>query len=129
MRGIRINFGAAGPRFDFSETVRDFEATVQNALVNVGTDLGSDPVFLDRGTDLKVDGAQGRMATRIWANHSSNFAALRTLAFLQQNDQSTNSWKLQSFTLQCQTLINTTAVLNVQAISEGGTVVGGLANI
>lgn len=129
MRGIRINFGEAGPRFDFSETVRAFDATVQNALVNVGTDLGSDMVFLDRGTNLKIDGAQGRMSTKIWANHSAGFAALRTLSFSQQNDQTTNAWKLQAFTLQCLTLVNTTAVLNVQAVSEGGTVVGGLANI
>lgn len=129
MIGIRLSFDDAGPRFDFSATVRDFDATVQNALVNVGTDLGSDPVFTDRGTNLKLDGAQGRMATKIWANHSSNFAALRTLSFSQQNDQTTNVWRLQSFSLQCSKLINTTAVLNVRAVSEGGTIVGGLATI
>lgn len=129
MNGIRINFSADGPRFDFTSTVRQFDSTVQNALVNVGTDRGSDPIFSDRGTDLKLDGAQGRMATKIWANHSANFAALRTLAFVQQNEMETNSWKLQSFSLRCEKLVNATAVLNVQAVSEGGTIVGGLATI
>ena len=129
MNGIRLSFNEGGPRFDFSSPVKQFDSTVQNALVNVGTDRGSDPIFLDRGTDLKIDGAQGRMATKIWANHSANFAALRTLSFIQQNDLETNSWKLQSFALRCEKLVNATAVLNVQAISEGGTIVGGLANI
>lgn len=129
MNGIRLNFGEDGPRFDFSRPVRDFDSTVQCALVNVGTSKGSDPVFVDRGTDLKIDGAQGRMATEIWSNHSANFAALRTLSFVQQNDMESNSWKLQEFTLRCEKLVLDTAVLAVQAVSSNGTVVGGLANI
>lgn len=129
MRGIRISFDEGGPKFNFGSVVKDFDATVQNALVNVGTDRGSDPVFADRGTDLKIDGAQGRMATLIWANHSSNYAALRTLSFVQQNDHPNNTWKLQSLTLRCEKLVQSTAILAVQAVSEGGTVVGGLANI
>lgn len=129
MNGIRLSFGEAGPVFDFRTPVREFYSTVQNALVNVGTSLGSDKVFVERGTDLKLDGAQGRMATKVWANHSANFAALRTLSFVQQNDQETNSWKLQSFTLRCEKLVLDTVTLNVQAVSAGGQVVGGLANI
>jgi len=129
MRGILINFDAGGPRFNFDAPVKDFEATVQNALVNVGTNRGSDGLFEDRGTDLKIDGAQGRMATQIWANHSANFAALRTLSFSQQNDDPNNAWKLQSFTLRCEKLVQTTAVLAVEAVSEGGTTIGGIANI
>lgn len=129
MRGILINFGPDGPKFNFDVVVKDFEATVQNALVNVGTDRGSDGLFSGRGTDLKIDGAQGRMATKIWANHSANFAALRTLSFSQQNDDANNTWKLQAFTLRCEKLVQTTAVLAVEAVSEGGTVIGGIANI
>ena len=129
MRGIRITFNEDGPRFDFSRSVRGFESVVQNALVNVGTDLGSDPIFTDRGTDLKRDGAHGRMATAIWANHSANFASLNTLAFIQQTDDETNPFKLQEFELRCEQVILTTAVLNVRAVSSLGQVVGGFANI
>ncbi len=129
MNGIRLNFSEGGPRFDFSRPVKEFNSTVQNALVNVGTALGSDKVFVERGTDLKIDGAQGRMATTVWSNHSANFAALRTLSFVQQNDQETNSWKLQAFTLRCEKLVLDTVTLNVQAVSAGGQVVGGQANI
>jgi hypothetical protein len=129
MRGIRLTFNESGPNFDFSTAVRRFDSTVQNALVNVGTDLGSDKVYTTRGTDLKRDGANGRMSTAVWANHSANFAALRTLAFVQQTDIETNPFKLQEFTLRCQTVILTTAVLEVQAVSTLGQVVGGFANI
>jgi hypothetical protein len=129
VKGIRINFDEQGPRFDLEEPVSGFDATVQNALVNTGTDRGSDRLFEDRGTDLKRDSADGKMATLAWANHTSNFAALRTLAFLQQHDQATNAWKLQAFELRCLEMDLTTVILNVTAVSDTGLVVGGLANI
>lgn len=129
MNGIRISFAEGGPRFDFRTPIKEFYSTVQNALVNVGTDMGSDKIFVERGTNLKRDGAQGRMATTVWSNHSANFAALRTLSFAQQNDQETNSWKLQSFTLRCEQLVQDQVTLAVQAVSAGGQTVGGLANI
>lgn len=129
MNGIRLNFGEAGPEFDFETPVKDFDATVQNALVNTGTDRGSDFVFVERGTDLKIDGAQGRMATQIWANHSAAFAALRTLSFAQQNDHENNTFRLQSYTLRCVALEQDRLVLQVTAVSEGGTVIGGAATL
>ena len=129
MRGIRLAFDEDGPRFEFSTPVSAFDSVVQNALVNVGTDLGSDPVFKTRGTDLKRDGAHGRMATSIWANHSANFAALKTLAFIQQTDNQTNPFKLQEFELRCDQLVLDKVVLAVKAVSSIGQVVGGFANI
>jgi hypothetical protein len=129
MRGLRLIFDDAGPRFDTDHYVQDLDATVQNALVNVGTDMGSDPWFTGRGTNLKKDGAAGRMATTTWANHAANFAALRTLAFSQATEADNNAFKLQDFTLRCESIKLATAVLNVLAVSVGGQVVGGLATI
>jgi hypothetical protein len=129
MRGIRIAFDEGGPRFNFSQPVGLFESVVQNALVNVGTNLGSDPIFKDRGTDLKRDGAHGRMATSTWADHSANFAALRTLAFIQQTDTKTNPFKLREFDLRCDQVVLDEVVLNVRAVSSLGQIVGGFANI
>lgn len=129
MRGIRLTFNENGPRFNFSVPVRRFESTVQNALVNLGTDLGSDRVFVERGTDLKRDGAHGRMATSVWANHSANFAALRTLAFIQQTDTPVNPYKLQDFSLKCEEIRLTRATLNVRAVSTQDEVIGGFADL
>ena len=129
MRGIRLDFSEAGPGFDLETPVRDFDATVQNALVNVGTDMGSDFVFATRGTNLRLDGAQGRMATEIWANHSANFASLRTLDFAQKNDHANNEYKLQTFNMRCRGVEQDRLVLQVRAVSEGGTVIGGEATI
>ena len=129
MRAIRIKFDDGGPSFDTVNVVKDFDTTVQNAVVNVGTDRGSDPWFSNRGTDLKMDGAAGRMATTTWANHSANFAALRTLAFSQATEAENNPFKLQDFTLRCESIRLTTAVLNILAVSVDGQVVAGLATI
>lgn len=124
MRGMRIEFGPDGPRFDTNTRVQGFAATVQNALVNIGTDRGSDPLFPDRGTDLKLDGVRGRMSTNIWAKSSGNFAALRTLSFLQQTETATNDYKLQTLDLDVKTFMPPFVELNVQAMSGSGQTVG-----
>lgn len=113
--------------FDFTGPSVDFDCTVQNALVNVATDQGSDPFFLDRGTNLKKDGAQGRMVNSAWATQAANFAALRTLSFLQQTDLQSNPFKLQSFILRCRQVAEQAVALEVQATSIDGTVVGIIA--
>jgi hypothetical protein len=127
MRGIKLNFNAGGPTFDFTAPAIDFGCTVQNALVNVGTDQGSDPFFTDRGTNLKKDGARGLMVNSAWATHSANFAALRTLSFIQQTELQSNPFKLQSFILRCQQVANQSVALEVQATSTDGTIVGIIA--
>lgn len=128
MRGAFLNFQhAGGPVFDFTKPVADFSCLVQNALVNVATDQGSDPIFPDRGTTLKQDGAIGRMVNTVWATQAANFAALSTLAFIQQTDVQSNSFKMQSFTLRCQQLSNQLALLAVQAVCTDGTTIGIIA--
>jgi len=127
MRGSKINFSEGGPVFDFSGPLIDFDCTVQNALVNVGTDNGSDIYFLDRGTDLKKDGAQGRMINPAWTTQSANFAALRTLSFTQQTELQNNPFKLQSLTLRCRQIAEQAVVIEAQAVCIDGTVVGVIA--
>lgn len=129
MRGIRINFAESGAVFDLTSYTKDFDCTIQNALVNVGTDRNSDPWFAERGTDLRIDGAHGRMATAAWANQSANFAALRTLSFSQNTEVDNNFFKLQKFTLRCQTIKLDTVELFVRAVSTTGQAVGGLATV
>ncbi len=127
MRGSKISFIEGGPVFDFSGPLIDFNCTVQNALVNVGTDKGSDIYFIDRGTDLKKDGTQGRMLNPAWTTQTANFAALRTLAFNQQTELQSNPFKLQAFTLRCRQVSEQAVVIEAQAVCIDGTVVGVIA--
>jgi hypothetical protein len=130
MKSICIDFASLdGPKLDLTKITSGFAATVQCALVNVGTDRGSDPVFPERGTDLKIDGARGKMATRTWSTQTANFAALRTLTFVQQNDVPANRWPLQKFVLRVDKQLHTSVDLSVEATAKDGTTVGGLATV
>jgi len=80
MTGVLIDFSGDKPVFG-SAKVEAFQAIVQNAMVNIGTRQGTDPLYTDRGTNLQLDAAAGRLIDLNSAAHSSNFAALDTLAF------------------------------------------------
>jgi hypothetical protein len=80
MKGIAIDFTGERPVFG-SGQVSDFGAAVQNSLVNIGTQQGSDPIYPERGTTLQEDAVAGRLIDLNSAQHSSNFAAVDTLAF------------------------------------------------
>jgi hypothetical protein len=67
------------------------------------------------------------MINSAWATHSSNFAALRTLSFIQQTELQSNPFKLQTFTLRCSQVTDQTVALEVQATSIDGTVIGIIA--
>ena len=85
---------------DFSSKVSGFDADVQNAMVNLGTDIGSDALMKDRGTRLLKDAVQGRMANLQWANNMANFAAMKTLVFSQKYDLANNATGLQTLQLK-----------------------------
>lgn len=124
MRGLRINFGPNGPVFDFSSPQVDFDTTTQNALVNLGTQAGSDLIFPDRGTTLQMDAAAGRMVNQSWANQTCNFAALAVLNFSQRTELQSNPFKLQDFKLTSISLSGPSAVLNVNSICVTGEQIG-----
>lgn len=128
MRGIKVNFSAGGASFDFSKPVKDFDVTVQNALVNVGTALGSDPYFEERGTDLLLDGVQGRMVNAAWANHAANFAALKTLVFIQSQDSASDPYRLSNFRLQALRFTGQTVELRAKVFAANGQVRGTVSN-
>jgi len=118
MRGVRINFNAGS--FDFTSPTRDFETSVQNALVNVSTDQGSDPIYPDRGTNLLLDGVSGRLINNTWANHSANFAAVQTLVFCQSVDDPADSHRLSNFTLSQAQIVGQKLTLSSQAVAADG---------
>lgn len=118
MRGVRINFNEGS--FDFGAPARDFETSVQNALVNVATDLGSDPLYPDRGTNLLLDGVSGRLINNAWANHSANFAAVQTLVFAQQVDDQADPHRLQNFLLANAQITGQKLTLEAKAVAADG---------
>jgi len=85
MTGVLIDFSGDRPGFG-TASVSGFQAVVQNAMVNIGTRQGTDPVFPDRGTNLQLDAATGRLIDLNSAAHSSNFAALDTMTFSRTTD-------------------------------------------
>lgn len=89
MKGVGLIFGETGPVFD-TQAVEGFAATVQNALVNLGTRQGSDPVFPERGTGLQADAAGGRLVDLMSAQHSANYAASDTVFFTRDFQEKTD---------------------------------------
>lgn len=129
MNGTRLTFEEGGPAFDFSGVATGLEATLQNALVNIGTQLGSDPVYPERGTDLVRDGARGRLMTSMWATHSVNFATMQTLSFLQNTDRRNNPTRLKTLRMQIEDFSAGAIKLRVQGTSADGQIRGTLLNI
>lgn len=130
MRGIRLEFDDNGPSFDFSKPLFDFETTVQNALVNIGTARGSDPIYGDdRGTDLLLDAVSGRMVNNAWANHAANFAAVSTLVFSQRVDPAGDPHGLREFRLKNAKITGQKLELSAQAVAADGEIRGVIAEL
>lgn len=126
MRGIGLIFTADGARFQFDRPLNGFVATVQNALVNLGTKRGSDPWFPLRGTKLQQDGAQGRMINPAWAQQSADFASLHTTAFVRASG---GSPALQRLSLTVMQLAEQRVTFRVAAESETGETVRSMATL
>lgn len=69
-----------------SSRVEGMRAVVQNALVNLLTDLSSDPVFPRKGTELMRQAFSGQIFDSRSAEHSASFAASDTLFFGREHD-------------------------------------------
>ena len=86
MKSLKISFKSSGSRLLLDETVEAFDAVVQNGLVNIATEKGSDKGDSKRGTNLLKNALQGRVADLLTAQHISNLAALDTLFYLRNSD-------------------------------------------
>ena len=120
MVDVRLDMTGDSPVFDFSNTVVNFDATVQKAMVNLGTDLGSDPVFTDRGTYILMDAVQGRMVNLATANHAANFAASRTAVFVKSTTRAGDDYGLQSLDMSAPNYNMFRLQLNITATCVDG---------
>ena len=124
MTGIKLNLDSDVPSLDFTNTVTGFDATVQNAMVNLGTLIGSDSLFPDRGTHLLQDAVSGGMINLQWANIYANFAALRTMVFSKNNNTPGNTAGLQTLSLKASVFNLNRLQLFVQATCVDGSTRG-----
>lgn len=83
MKGLKIDFSGDTPVLKLDSVVEGFDTTVQAVLIGLGTSLGSDPIYPDRGTDLMRSALLGRLFSKNRASHECNFAAARVKDFLE----------------------------------------------
>ena len=100
MKNLRLSFDNGGLRIHPNEEVDGIDSEAQNALLNIGTIRGSDPIFPQRGTGIFLRGLQGKLGSRQAAIHEANFAAIDTLFFLRDTDPHTTNDKLSEVKLQ-----------------------------
>ena len=88
MKGLLVTLaGVGGSRIHLDSAVEGRDSHIQNALVTVGTFLGSDPIFPDRGTELLDAAVRGALIDQASRRHYCNFAALDVLFFTRANDE------------------------------------------
>ena len=123
------NGGSAPPVFDFTTTVQGFATTVQNTMVCMGTSLGSDQIFTDRGTTILADANQGGLTDVNSANQSASFAANDALIFTQLNDDPNNPYRLTSLALNTVSMAGQVLNLSVTAQDANGDSIGVAASM
>jgi hypothetical protein len=88
MEGIKLNFLNGEIYIEPSEKVSGFDATVQNALVNIGTRNGTDKIYPDKGTTILKSAVEGKIVGLNVANQESQLAAVDTLFFSREYETS-----------------------------------------
>jgi hypothetical protein len=89
MQGLKILFDTKDNiSIDPNASLSDFDATIQNALVNIGTRNGTDRIYPDKGTTILTEATSGKIVGFNAANHVSQLAALDTLFFSREYETS-----------------------------------------
>ncbi len=100
-KSIEINFMPGGRLALVTDgQVEGFKAVVQNALVNMLTENGSDMLFATRGTKLFNNALSGGIFNYRSASHACNFAAIDTLFFSREFETADTADKLSRVDLE-----------------------------
>jgi hypothetical protein len=123
--GIKLNFRDDGKvDFDFNKEVEGFDLTVQNSIVNLVTEKGSDQLFQEKGTSLAQSANKGRVIDTLAIAHECNFAALETLKFQTESEpeELEEDYRLQNMTVSPGDVDQGILKVNTKFESLGGTV-------
>ena len=91
-KGIKIDFpeNNAPAYIDFSAVALGFEAVTQNAMVNLGTRMGSDHIDEERGTTLLEAATLGSLLDAGEQEHAAAYAAEQTRLYLRDQEDAEN---------------------------------------
>ena len=129
IKGIKLDFTADGVRILTDDTVEDFNALVQNCLVNIATTKGTDRIFPEKGTDLLKDGVVGLLTSTGAVVASSTFASVNTLFFIRETDYDDTEESIENITLEPVNFELNLLELQTQFLSTQGKIVGLLTPI
>lgn len=125
MKSLKLIFKEGGAVFDFTETVDDFAAVAQAAIVTLATLEGSDQIYPDKGTILLQQASQGRLYTPNEMQHGINFAALDTFFFSRTyNGAAYPRIAEDGIRLELDSIVNSRMQLNMLVTSTDGETVG-----
>jgi hypothetical protein len=99
--GIAIVFQKEGYiALALGQRVQGFKAVIQNAMVNLLTDAGTDLIYADRGTTLFFRALNAGIFNYRSASHACNFAASDTLFFSREHEEADADDKLNTVGLE-----------------------------
>lgn len=119
MRDIKVQFdGQNNTRLLLNESVEGKMLTQQKYLINVGTSIGTDKIYNDRGTEFLPRIVAGSIVDSNAAWHAGNFAAVATLYFCSYHEHpdiyKEDSY-VQTFTIEPIDFNNKTQMLQFKA--------------
>lgn len=123
MTGPALDFTGETPTFGTGR-IGGFAAAVQNALVNLGTAQGSDPLYPERGTTLQQAAVEGRLIDLNSAQHNANFAAVDTLAFGRIHTEASDPGGVAAVQLEPADFNGSRVLIDALFTANDGTTVG-----
>lgn len=125
MKGFLIDMTKDGKaEIHLDQRVEGYGSTLQNALVILGTDKGSDKAFPDKGTNLLKAATRGLMIDGQAALHQAQFAAIDVLFFSRSFEISETDEMIREIKLTPSTITTDKISLQVQFTSTLGNVAG-----
>lgn len=99
VKSTALNFLPNGEVRILGHPVESSRLSVQNALVNLLSERGRDPLYADRGTGILLEAVSGFVSTPRGAQHAANFAASDLLFFSREHDRAAPTARLRKITL------------------------------
>ena len=130
MESLRIHFDKTGARVDLEASVSGFDAVNQDALVNIGTKVGSDDNNPSRGSSLEILGlGTSAIISFRSASHLANIVSSETDRYITENEDTVEDEPLQAVDLQPIEFELQSLELEAIMTSVNGTTIGTSASL